>query len=159
MNMLAPSSSVRFTHIACYRKSFLLHYTQVLCQSRLYTADHARTTKETQSVHCWEGLFTDSLPNNIRPIVACVGSRGNIFTESLPSNGSNCHNILILGTRGFEPHNSLFMFTTLAYVAYILKGFFFFNSGLCGYCHCGHSWPIVPASGDSEEDCGEADGM
>jgi hypothetical protein len=24
---------------------------------------------------------------------------------------------------------------------------------------CGHSWPIVPASGDSEDDCGEADGM
>jgi hypothetical protein len=24
--------------------------------------------------------------------------------------------------------------------------------------YCGHSWPIVPASGDSEEDCGEADG-
>jgi hypothetical protein len=27
------------------------------------------------------------------------------------------------------------------------------------YWHCGHSWPIVPASGDSEDDCGEADGM
>jgi hypothetical protein len=22
-----------------------------------------------------------------------------------------------------------------------------------------HSWPIVPASGDSEDDCGEVDGM
>jgi hypothetical protein len=31
--------------------------------------------------------------------------------------------------------------------------------GLWGYWHCGHSWPIVPASGDSEDDCGEADGM
>jgi hypothetical protein len=31
--------------------------------------------------------------------------------------------------------------------------------GLCGYWHCGHYWPIVPASGDSEDDCGEADGM
>jgi hypothetical protein len=43
---------------------------------------------------------------------------------------------------------------------------FFFNSylffylfGFWGYWHCGHSWPIVPASGDSEDDCGEADGM
>jgi hypothetical protein len=36
-------------------------------------------------------------------------------------------------------------------------GFFFF--GLWGYWHCGHSWPIVSASGDSEDDCGEADGM
>jgi hypothetical protein len=23
----------------------------------------------------------------------------------------------------------------------------------------GHSWPIVPALGDSKDDCGEADGM
>jgi hypothetical protein len=29
---------------------------------------------------------------------------------------------------------------------------FFF---LWDYWHCGHSWPIVPASGDSEDDCGE----
>jgi hypothetical protein len=36
---------------------------------------------------------------------------------------------------------------------------FFLNSGLWGYWHCGHSWPIVPASGDSEDDCGEAGGM
>jgi hypothetical protein len=27
-----------------------------------------------------------------------------------------------------------------------------------GYWHCGQSWPIAPASGDSENDCGEADG-
>jgi hypothetical protein len=33
----------------------------------------------------------------------------------------------------------------------------FFNSGLWGYWHCGHSWPIVPASGDSEDDCGEVE--
>jgi hypothetical protein len=31
--------------------------------------------------------------------------------------------------------------------------------GLWGYWHCSYSWPIVPASGDSEDDCGEADGM
>jgi hypothetical protein len=31
--------------------------------------------------------------------------------------------------------------------------------GLWGYWHCGQSWPIVPASGDSEDDCGEADGI
>jgi hypothetical protein len=36
---------------------------------------------------------------------------------------------------------------------------FFLNSGLLGYWHCGHSWLIVPASGDSEDGCGEADGM
>jgi hypothetical protein len=27
------------------------------------------------------------------------------------------------------------------------------------FWYCGHSWPIVPASGDNEDDCGEADGM
>jgi hypothetical protein len=26
---------------------------------------------------------------------------------------------------------------------------------LWDYWHCGHSWPIVPASGDSEDNCGE----
>jgi hypothetical protein len=31
--------------------------------------------------------------------------------------------------------------------------------GLWGYWHWGHSWPIVPASGDIEDDFGEADGM
>jgi hypothetical protein len=36
---------------------------------------------------------------------------------------------------------------------------FFLNSGLWGYWQCGHSWPVVPASGDSEDDYGEADGM
>jgi hypothetical protein len=35
--------------------------------------------------------------------------------------------------------------------------FFLFN--FLGYWHCRHSWPIVPASGDIEDDCGEADGM
>jgi hypothetical protein len=37
--------------------------------------------------------------------------------------------------------------------------FVFFLFGLWDYRHCGHSWPIVPASGDNEDDCGEHDGM
>jgi hypothetical protein len=45
----------------------------------------------------------------------------------------------------------------LWFIATLLN--FFFNSGLWGYWHCGHSWPIVPASGDNEDDCREADGM
>jgi hypothetical protein len=40
------------------------------------------------------GVFTDPLPSNRRPIVARVGSRRNVFTESLPSNGSIRHNSL-----------------------------------------------------------------
>jgi hypothetical protein len=35
----------------------------------------------------------------------------------------------------------------------------FFLFGLWGYWHCGHFWPIVPASGDNEDDYGEADGL
>jgi hypothetical protein len=31
----------------------------------------------------------------------------------------------------------------------------FFWGVLWGYWLCGHSWPTVPASGDSEDDCGE----
>jgi hypothetical protein len=36
---------------------------------------------------------------------------------------------------------------------------YFFVFDLWGYWPCGHSWPIVPASGDNEAHCGEADGM
>jgi hypothetical protein len=37
-------------------------------------------------------VFTDPLPSVRRPVVARVGSRGNVFTESLPSNGCIRHN-------------------------------------------------------------------
>jgi hypothetical protein len=40
-------------------------------------------------------VFTDPLPSNRRPIVARIGLHGNVFTESLPNNGSKRHNILI----------------------------------------------------------------
>jgi hypothetical protein len=46
-----------------------------------------RTTQKTQLLYCWEGMFTAPLPSNRRPIAARVGSRRNVFTESLPSNG------------------------------------------------------------------------
>jgi hypothetical protein len=36
---------------------------------------------------------------------------------------------------------------------------FFLLFGLRVYWHYGHSWPIVPASGDNEDDYGEADEM
>jgi hypothetical protein len=44
----------------------------------------AWTMKETQVLCCWEGLFTDLLPSNGRPIVACVRFQRNVFTESSP---------------------------------------------------------------------------
>jgi hypothetical protein len=44
MNILRLLSNVCIAHRACYWKLFLLHYTQVLCQYRLYKADHAYLT-------------------------------------------------------------------------------------------------------------------
>jgi hypothetical protein len=38
------------------------------------------------------GVFTDPLPSNRHPIVARVGSRGKVFTDSLPSSGFIRHN-------------------------------------------------------------------
>jgi hypothetical protein len=42
-NMLRFSSSVHFAHITFYWQFLLLHYTQVLCQYRLYTSRSRRT--------------------------------------------------------------------------------------------------------------------
>jgi hypothetical protein len=44
MNMLGLLSSVKFAHIRCYWKFFLLHYTLVLCQYRFCKVDHAYLT-------------------------------------------------------------------------------------------------------------------
>jgi hypothetical protein len=41
INVLGFSWSVHFAHITRYWKFFLSHYTQVLCQYRLYIAEHA----------------------------------------------------------------------------------------------------------------------
>jgi hypothetical protein len=47
-------------------------------------------------------MFTDPLPSNIRPIFARVGSRRNVFTESLPSSGSIRHGNKILDLLRFS---------------------------------------------------------
>jgi hypothetical protein len=39
-------------------------------------------------------MFPNPLPSNRRPIVLRVGSHGNVFNESLPSNASIRHNIV-----------------------------------------------------------------
>jgi hypothetical protein len=63
------------------------------------------------------------------------------------------------GRRGGKPATNRLSYGASMKESNKLGPFFSFNSGLWGYWHCGHSWPIVPASGDSEDDCGEADGM
>jgi hypothetical protein len=55
------------------------------------TLRHAPNRK--RNLYCWRGVFTAPLPSNIRPTVDRIGSRGNVFTESLPSNGHTRHNI------------------------------------------------------------------
>jgi hypothetical protein len=52
----------------------------------------AWTTKKTQPLYCWEGVFTAPLLSSRRSIVTRVGSHGNVFTESLPSNGYAYYN-------------------------------------------------------------------
>jgi hypothetical protein len=44
MNVFGLLSGVLMAHIACYWKFFLLPYTQVLCQSRFYIANHVYLT-------------------------------------------------------------------------------------------------------------------
>jgi hypothetical protein len=72
----------------------------------LCSAKHVRITtlhgpRRKNSLYCWEGLFTDPLSSNWHPIVACVRLCGNVFTESLPSNGSTCHNMKYKLQRSF----------------------------------------------------------
>jgi hypothetical protein len=77
----------------------------------------ARTTQKTQPLYCWEGLFTDLLPNNGRTIFECVRFRGNVFTESLPSNVSISHNTILIISRLAEKNFPLSVFL----ICYTLK--------------------------------------
>jgi hypothetical protein len=63
------------------------------------------TTQKTQPLYCWGCLFTDPLPNNGRPVVVRVRSRGSVFTESLPSNRSVRPDIIYRAII-FRPHES-----------------------------------------------------
>jgi hypothetical protein len=51
------------------------------------------------------------------------------------------------------------VFLCVSYDTQKQRQFFFLLFGLWDYRHYGHSWPIVPASGDNEDDYGEHDGM
>jgi hypothetical protein len=47
---------------------------------------------------CCLGVFNYTLPSSGWSIVARVGSRGNMFTELLPSNGYTRHNMFIFNS-------------------------------------------------------------
>jgi hypothetical protein len=61
--------------------------------------------RRKHSLYCKGGVFTDTLTSSGHPIVAPVCFLGNVFTESLPSNGYTCHNIEM----GLVPGNGLVM--------------------------------------------------
>jgi hypothetical protein len=60
-----------------------------VCHLSLGTSRHIASgpTPRKAPSYIVVGVFTDPLHSNRRP-VARVGSRGNVFTESLPSSGS-----------------------------------------------------------------------
>jgi hypothetical protein len=60
MSVLGFSSSIYFAHITCYWKFFLLHYTQVLCQYRLYRADRVYLMCTPASSSSQSHIATDS---------------------------------------------------------------------------------------------------
>jgi hypothetical protein len=55
-------------------------------------------------------VFIDPLHSNKHPIIARVGSRLNVFSKSLPSNGSIPHNIVTDVLKVFLGHDSVNMF-------------------------------------------------
>jgi hypothetical protein len=59
----------------------------LLPASELFFITTLHTLGRKHSLYCLGGVFTEPLPTNGRPIVAGVGSRGNVFTESLTSKG------------------------------------------------------------------------
>jgi hypothetical protein len=63
------------------------------------------------------GVFIDPLPSNKRSIVASVGSRGNVFTESLSSNGSIRHNTKPAVTSSDSPRTDTCRTRTTTHVA------------------------------------------
>jgi hypothetical protein len=54
-----------------------------------------RTHRKQRFLYCCEGMFTAPLPSNRRPIVPRVCFCGNVFSESLPSNGYTRHIIFL----------------------------------------------------------------
>jgi hypothetical protein len=92
LNMLGLSSSVHFTHIACYWKLFLFHYIQVLSQYRLYRTDHAYVTYlmlQRQLSHLSVGIATND------PLC----SRGKDSKENIILNSSS-----IVALRSYRRH-------------------------------------------------------
>jgi hypothetical protein len=90
----------------------LLFSTFLYCRTLLITT--LQGPRRKNSLYCWIGVFTAPLPSNRYPIVAPIGSRGNVFTESLPSNGYTSHNIILQFARSSKwPFSKGFSNSTL----------------------------------------------
>jgi hypothetical protein len=74
--------------------SFQLYYCSVPELYFITTLHGPRGKQRLLLSRIVSGVFTDPLPSNGRSIVVPVDSRGNVFAESLPNNGSIRHNML-----------------------------------------------------------------
>jgi hypothetical protein len=124
-----------------------------------------------QNVRSWKNLSSEEMASNI---CFCKEGRG-LQTTILPWDlGFSCgwlwsflwsgmSSFHLQGRRNLAHGDIVFLRNVCTFlphshtVAY--QKTFFFLFGLWDYRHCGQSWPIVPASGDNEDDCGEDDRM
>jgi hypothetical protein len=75
-----------------FRNSTVIYTPPASFETLLYNL-FVRTTQKTQLLSSCEGVLIDPLPSNKGSLVASVRFCENVFTESLPSNGSTRCNI------------------------------------------------------------------
>jgi hypothetical protein len=81
----------------------------------------ARTTQRIQPVFFTRRVVTAPFPSNRRPIVARVGSCGNVFTESLPSNGHTRHSTYEMFGRLHIAHEQIMYSSCIYAQKYFLR--------------------------------------
>jgi hypothetical protein len=105
--------------------------------------------------HQWNASFCFSF-FILRYSVGVLGRMIRPWQASYLTQTENKNEKACMPRLGFEPTIPAFERAKAVHAFFLI---YFFLFGLWDYRHCGHSWPIVPASGDNEDDCGEHDGM
>jgi hypothetical protein len=83
MNMLGLLLSVRIAHIACYSEFFLLHYKQILCQSRLCKADGAHLTYLMLQRQHIPWMVVSLTTSKCKPVIFSVSSFALFYTWNM----------------------------------------------------------------------------
>jgi hypothetical protein len=120
--------------------------------------------------HCGDACAAEWPVNGqtVRVVTVYVSSntpsddwKSSIFSNLAGYSPKVCKKLKLLTGRGYEDMTIIITgdFNVNMKDNYNDKIVDFFLFGLWGYWHCGHSWPIVPASGDNEDDCAESAGM